>query len=354
MQPRRINMRADAQQPLSWPRRLALAAVTALGLVAIVGSGGGSSAPECSFFSNVCNPVVNPPPAQAGASVAPLTLTVQAGVTALFTAQTVNVAVPRYQWRRSTDGGLRYTDIVGATGDSFALANTQLADDGALFRVDVHDGQNTAVVAISGASALLVSPLPGVVFQDAEFLTADWSVTAIADPLQNGPTHSEQRDTVGGFPGAFRHMAHGMSAGPSHLRVFNLRPAAIYDPAVQGAIHAIDYSEDCSRLSANFSSLQVTSYLLFEQGGRRYVSNIARGCVAQWIRPLPGPSLRAANFVFVDGPACAANEACPNFAASAPPMRFGFERRVDWPAGGAAAASIEHGIDNWQVTVWRK
>ena len=348
-------MRAEPTGRLSWPQRLGLAAVVAAGLVAIVGSGATIDAPECSFFSNApCNPILNPPPAQPGASVRPLTLAVQAGGNALFFAESVNVTFLRYQWQRSSDGGQTYADIAGATGDTYALTNTPLADDGALFRVDVYDSQTGALLAVSGASALLVSSLPSVVFQDAEFLTTDWSATAIADPLLNGPTHSEQRDTAGGLPGAFRHMAHVMSAGPSQLRVFNLRPAALYDPAAQGAIYAIDYSEDCTRLSSSPASLQVTSYLLLEQGGRRYVSNIARGCLSLWNRPRPGPSLRAANFVFVDGPPCAANEACPNFAASAPALRFGFERRVDWPTGGAAAASIEHGIDNWQVTVWRK
>ena len=239
-------------------RGIALGGVAALGLIAIVGSGGGGGggdAPQCSFFSDVCNPVLppSPPPAPAAAA-SPLKLVVQAGVDARFTAQTVGVDQPRLQWRRSADGGVSYVDIPGATGLSLTLANAQLADDGALFRLDLRRIGNDALLATSNAVTVLVSSRPALVFEDGDFPAADWSASAMADPAQNGPTHSEDRSATGGLPDAFRHMVHTMTAGPSSLRVFSTKASALYDPQALGAIHAIDYHEDCSRLSGTSSS----------------------------------------------------------------------------------------------------
>jgi hypothetical protein len=84
--------------------------IVAAGLISIVGSGGGVDAPECSFFSDVCNPddfLVNLPPLPVPPKAAafPLRLAVQAGSGAGFTAQGAGVDQPRYQWQRSDDGG---------------------------------------------------------------------------------------------------------------------------------------------------------------------------------------------------------------------------------------------------------
>ena len=347
-------MHHDASCPRPWLRRTALVAVTVLGLVAIVGSGGGGDAANCSFFSDVCNPVVGgPTPATPAASISPIKLTVQAGASAVFTAQASGIDQPRFQWRRSADGGVTFIDIPGATAATYTLANVQFADDDATFRVDLRSSGGNTVLASSNASTLLVSSMPAVAFSDGEFDPADWSSSAIADPAQNGPTHSEDRGATGGLPGAFRHMVHTMTAGPSSLRVFNTKASAVYDPQALGAIHAIDYAEDCDRLSATSSAFVVTSYPTIEQTGRRYVSRLGRGCLSLWVNNFSQvPSLEAGDFVQVDGPACGNGESCPDFSARGAPLRFGFERRVVLQAG-ASPGSIEHGIDNWNVNVWR-
>lgn len=341
-------MAADPRTP-ALRRAIALGFIVAAGLAAIVGSGGGSSGGECGFFSNLCNPVVDIP-AFPLAAVAPARQTVQAGANVTFTSQVSGVAQPAYQWRRSSDGGASYVDIAGATGASYTLANATVADDGAVFSVQVSAGG--AVVATGGQSRLLVSSLPGVVFGDGEFTDTDWLASAVATPAVNGPLHSEARVTSGGIPDAFRRMAHTMSAGPSSLRVFNLRQSTVYDPAALGAIHAIDYTEDCKVLSTAAAGQDLVSTLLVEQAGRRYVSTFANGCQGVWLR-FAGAAQTATNFTFVDGPPCGAGETCPDFSAAGQPLRFGFERRATRGAG-AAAAVTDHGIDNWQVTVWRR
>jgi hypothetical protein len=267
--------------------------------------------------------------------------------------QTSGIDQPRYQWRRSADGGATYVELAGETGSGLTLASAQFADDGAVFRADVRGGTSDAVLASSNAVTLLVSSRPAVVFEDGDFQAGDWSVIAITDPALNGPTHTEDRSATGGLPGAFRHMVHTLTAGPSSLRVFNTKASAIYNPQVQGAIHAIDYREDCDRVSATSASLEVLSYPTLEQAGRHYVSHLGRGCLSQWVGNFAQlPSLQAVDFSQVDGPACGGGESCPDFSAGGAPLDFGFERRVSLLAG-APAGSIEHGIDNWKFSIWR-
>lgn len=346
-------MLSDHRIAGAWWRRIALATVAAVGLATIVGSGGGGDEPpQCSFFSDICNPIVGEPQPPA-ASIYPTRLTAQAGTNATFTAQTLGVDTPRFQWQRSADGGVNFVDIAGATAAAYTLSPAQLADDGAVFRVELRASGNSTVLATSHGGTLLTSSMPAVNFVDGEFDPTDWSTSAITEPAQGGPTHDEDRSAAGGLPGAYRHMVHTMTAGPSSLRVFNTKASAVYDPQALGAIHAIDYSEDCNRLSATSRAFDVLSYPMIEQGGRRYASIRSRGCLALWVNNFGQlPSLGATDFAQVGGPACGAGESCPDFSARGAPLRFGFERRVGLQAGVAAGA-IEHGIDNWKVSVWR-
>lgn len=333
-----------------WRRSLARAAIVLLSLGGLGGCGASVDAPDCSFFSNTCNPTVGPiaiefPPI---ALVFPSRQTVQAGATATFTVNT-SAANPSYQWRRSSDGGLTYADIPGANGLSYTLASAQLADDGATFGVEV---RSNGVSLTPGGARLAVSSMPGVVFQDGEFAAADWAATAVAVPAQNGPVNAEEQATAGGHPGAFRKMTYMLTAGPSSLRVFNTALAASYDPAALGAAYVIDFSEDCAVFSGG--AALVVSSLLVEQGGRKYIARASNSCAsAAWTPLMPASSLGEADFVLVDGPACAAGQSCPDFSATAAPLRLGYVRDASVTAG-SAAGSIEHGIDNWKVTVWRR
>ncbi len=333
-------------------RPFALACIAALGLVTIVGSGGGGGGNCGILFSNTCDFSGLVIGEISTAQVFPQRATVQVGGTATFTVETTGFDKPTYRWRRSSDGGSSYVDIPGATGASFTLAGAQLVDDSTLFRVDVQSasGANSAF----GFGQLAVSSMPGVVLQDGEFVPGDWLASAVANPAQGGPSHSETRATTGGNPGAFRSMVYTMTPGPSSLSVFHTFQPASYDPASQGAIHVIDFSADCLRASTSTSGAAVESGLLIEQGGRRYASAFTPFCAwAAW-GTLPGnASLRTTDFVLVDGPACGTGESCPDFSATAVPLRFGLTGRVNLSVGSPAGAVVL-GIDNWRTTVWRK
>jgi hypothetical protein len=92
---------------------------------------------------------------------------------------------------------------------------------------------------------------------------------------------------------------------------------------------------------------------MLEQAGRRFTSHTGDYCVA-WLNMFSKLlSLRADEFVQVDGPACEPGETCPDFSATGAPIRFGLQSHLshesdDWPG------AMTYGIDNWRVTVWRK
>ena len=339
-------------------RRIALVGVCALGLLTIVGSGGGTSvdAPQCSFFSNVCNPTFEPTLLQSSA-VDPARISVQVGSTVRYTVRTANIDNPSYQWKRSSDGGLTYAAIAGATGSSYTLAAANLGDDGARYAVDVRNGAGTLVVGLGvgaqGWSQLLVSALPGIVLQDGNFAPADWSETAFASPTSGGPTHAASQAPDGGNPGAYRLMSHVMPIGPSSLRVEHLSAGQAYDPATQGAIRAIDYREDCVLQANTTSTYRVSTQLLVEQGERRYTTGSSLDCATPaWSRMPQWSSLAATDFILLDGPACGSTQACPDFSASGAALRFGYMRASSTIAG--VGGTLSHSIDNWTVTVWRR
>ncbi|CAN5266357.1 hypothetical protein BH11PSE10_BH11PSE10_19130 [soil metagenome] len=335
------------------PRFASIAA--AIGIAALVGCGGTSTPPECSFFSNTCNPVIGPItiPSQPFAWVDPQRASAQVGETVVLQVIVSGVDQASYQWRRSADGGLTYVDIPGAAARMLTLAGLNLSDDGTLFQVDVRSNGSSVLKPAGGR--LAVSSMPPVLFQDGDFATTDWVTNAIAVPAIAGPAASADHAASGGNPDAFRSMTYSLSAGASTLRVFNLASRTDYNPASQGAVKVIDFAEDCNVTRASTSIGFVKSYLLVEQGARRYVAKAQNACAnsnAWHALPLVS-SLAATDFVLADGPACTAAEPCPDFSATAAPLRLGYVREAT-QAAGSPAGEIAHGIDNWRVSVWRR
>lgn len=325
-------------------RVLTHATIAALGVLTIVGSGGGAIGFPDIDYGGSGGSIPHSPYVQ----VFPLRPTVQAGTIVLFETTVISATPPlSYQWRRNG------VDITGATGPTYTLGGAQLGDDGTQFTVVV----SAANGVTTGGVVLLVSPLPGVVFQDADFPVSNWTVTATAQPTQNGPTHAESQASDGGNPDPYRSITYQMTPGPSSLHLDHFAVAATYDPGTQGAIYTIDVAEQCSRRS--FSSASTFTGLMqspmFEQAGRTYRPPMWQGsCTlhsSDWISTTRS-SLKADEFVF-SGPACGANEKCPDFSATAAPLRFGFMTELGLAAGSPAGFLVQ-GIDNWKVTVWRR
>lgn len=318
--------------------------VTALGLIALVGSGGGGFPPcDAPFCSNTPS---TPLPA---VSISPQVVTALVGAPVRFDALASHYpAAVSYQWQRSGDGGSSWVDIAGATASSYALAAVNLADDEARFHVTV---RSVGSVTLGATARLLVSATPGIVFHDGEFRPQDWSVSD-ARVIDRPPlVHSELALASGGNPGAFRRISFTLPADAGVGGVVYLSNLALYTPQQQGALRAIDYAEDCFALQP--SDIQaIQAALAIEQAGRTYLLwSDGRFCNwANWQRLAQRAGLEASDFSLFYGPACGAAEHCPDFSATAPPLRFGHLRSVMGRPGDV----IDHGVDNWSVTVWRR
>jgi hypothetical protein len=115
-----------------------------------------------------------------------------------FVAETANTSVSlAYQWRRSSDGGTIYADIAGATGKRYILTSVNLADDGAVFMVQVRQEGGGLLQA---TSRLAVSVRPGIVFTDGDFRAADWQASPAIVAGYPAFTHVEERVSTEGNP----------------------------------------------------------------------------------------------------------------------------------------------------------
>jgi hypothetical protein len=338
-------MHAEPRPWARFGRLILLAGIGLAGLISIVGSGGGSLGfPPCE------------PPLCGGGDPEPIVMriepahtTAQVGAAVRFEAVEIShYGNLSYQWRRSADGGGNFIDIEGAVGSSYMLPSVNLADDGAMFMIVARTGDTLTAQAVARLS---VSATPPRSYQDGEFDLAGWTIEPWIPPGTPAFSANVERIASGGNPGAFLKTSLIMPGGIGTVTLLYLSNRAAYDPAIDGAIRSIDYAEDCAALLRG-TATSVQSLLLIEQGGRRYLSPTAAvACVSSTWQPVAHRSgLRAADFAQLDGPACPAAEACPDFSASAALLRLGFARVTRSYPDEASA----DGIDNWQVSVWRR
>ena len=332
------------------------AAVLATSVVGCIG-GGGLGGP----FDFTFGPIVFP--GVSGVSISGRQ-TVQAGTTATIVASPFSLSsTPQhyvYVWCRAAAGGGNCVTMPGEVGATLTIANASLSDDGATFRVTVTSTNDQS--SQSASTQLFVSSMPGVVFQDGDFVDANWTATSTIAPPVLASTYSVTRVADGGRTGAYRKVLYDVLP-TGDVRVFHERASAAYDPRSEGgAVRSIDFSIDCLLLTR---SEEAITTLLLEQNGRRYTVSGSFGDCAGSANPFTptwhtqtGASLAPEDFKLVDGPACGANEACPDFSDTASPLRFGFVTHaapggVAVPGGGTPV-HFEHGLDNWKVTVWRR
>lgn len=311
------------------------AGVLLAGLGSLVGSGGGFPPCEGEFCDG------GPPPALV--QVVPAQQIVLAGAGATFRATAQGGGTPQaYRWRRSVDGGQSYADIDGATTATLVLPAVTLADDGLRLQVLVTLSGSPTLAA---TARLAVSASPGLVFEDTEFADADWTAEPYVPPGGTPAAHDEARVASGGSPGAWRRMHVTVPAGQGSVAVDHLSARAVHDPAVDGAVRVLDYREQCR------ASAPAEAALLVEQAGRRYASQGSLACtVDAWGEPVALLALGPEDLTLLGSEPCPAGQACPDFSASGAPLRFGFRRLFPAQPG----ATVEQGIDNWRVTVWRR
>jgi hypothetical protein len=134
-------------------RTLVAPALLIAGLVTIVGSGGGGGGGEAT-------PVPNPSPPNTSPTITtqPASASVTVPATATFTVVAAGTPSPTYQWQVSIDNGVTFSDITGATVNSYTTPPTVITDSGKRYRVVV---SNAAGSATSDAATLTVGASGG-------------------------------------------------------------------------------------------------------------------------------------------------------------------------------------------------
>ncbi len=81
---------------------------------------------------------------------------------AVFTAAAIvsDGGTLQYQWQKSTDGGIKWRDIYGATGATFSIAHVASGDNGSKYRCGFKNDKNkgSSTTIYSSAASLTVTP----------------------------------------------------------------------------------------------------------------------------------------------------------------------------------------------------
>lgn len=210
-----------------------------------------------------------------------------------------------------------------------------------------------SLICIVGQAMFPVAKAQTII-SDTTFNDSDWSVIVNSD---GGASQTNMQQPNGGNPGPFRFMQHILPSPPSPtavglIEVAHIYEAESYDPATLGAIDHIDYAEDTGLLNLPYTGAFVRSFALVEQNGMTYRSAavlIVMGATGWVSGSLPG--LKASDFIALDG-----SGRKPDFSESGAPLKFGFWRnhsRVgDTPVPFNQGLTIDHGIDNFSVTIY--
>ena len=127
-------------------RTLVLALAMLLLLAALVGTGTAAAA--------------NPKPPRI--KTQPTSVAVEEGQSATFSATAVGTPTPTIQWELSTDGGLIFSPIAGATSEQLTIADVNLLESGDEYRTVF---TNSAGTATTQAATLTVQNMPRVTEQ---------------------------------------------------------------------------------------------------------------------------------------------------------------------------------------------
>ena len=280
-------------------------------------------------------------------SLEPAHAVVAVGATIEFAV--VNPSDDEISWRRCAPDGA-CADLAGVTGARYTLQGVNLGDDGS--RIEV-TARNVCHVN-RGSSLVEVLPAPGTVFSDGEFKPSDWELQIFEDTGGHSRIDAVQ-SAAGGHPGAYLGVTYEMPTLTESLQVFHGATQTTYDPAVDGALYAINYAADRAPPPST-DVLGPAVLAALRQGGRWYMSwtwGLGWPGGEVWYQAFARTSLLANDFQLIAGPACEAGERCPDFSASALPITFGFVALANNPNEGF----VRHtwlGLDNWKLTVWRK
>jgi alpha-tubulin suppressor-like RCC1 family protein/formiminotetrahydrofolate cyclodeaminase len=127
----------------------------------------------------------------------PVNQTVEEGVSASFSATASGNPTPTIQWERSTNNGVSWSAIAGATASPYMIASAKTSESGYLFRAVF---KNSVGEATSKAAVLTVQRAPVVTKQPAS-VTVEEGQNAVFESTASGfptPTVQWQTSSNGG------------------------------------------------------------------------------------------------------------------------------------------------------------
>jgi hypothetical protein len=107
-------------------------------------------------FSATSYAIVNAPDVAPSITTQPTSQTVDAGLPVSFTAAANGYPAPTVQWQVSTNGGVTFSPVSGATSDTLTIAGTTLAENGNEYEAVFTNG--TSPDATTTAATLSVKP----------------------------------------------------------------------------------------------------------------------------------------------------------------------------------------------------
>ena len=121
-------------------------------------------------------------------TTAPANQTVAAGSAATFSVTASGSPAPAFQWQVSTDGGLTWADLPGATGASYGTGATSYANNGNLYQVKVSNTGTTLLSSVARLTVTVPAPTVPVLTAPANIPTGGTGLVA-SIPAQAGCTY---------------------------------------------------------------------------------------------------------------------------------------------------------------------
>ena len=189
------------------------------------------------------------------------------------------------------------------------------------------------------------------VFSDGTFLQSDWDYAVYT--LGNGETQNYSQALSGGNPDSYLYIEDILPMANSSVFGVFLKKGATYDPAVNGPISSIDYSEDAIMFWGPLFGDGQASQLVVKQGNKIYAQTpYFTTQFSEWT-PLSRCGLTSADFALFDPNICDfIYTSNPDFSSTGDLLTFGLSRGNSSNYSGGY--SLAGGIDNWKVTVYSK
>jgi hypothetical protein len=122
----------------------------------------------------------------------PTSMAVTAPATATFTASVTGTPAPTLQWQKSTDGGVSYADIPGATSASYTTPATTTTDSGQRFRLTASNSVSTITSNAVTLTVSAASTTPLVTTQPAAVTVATGAQASFTVAFSGVPTPTVQ------------------------------------------------------------------------------------------------------------------------------------------------------------------